>query len=259
MHCKYLFYILILSLPWSAWAEVELRVAYDTDIQFPYYLGQSSEIPQHKPGAVVELIKLLEAKVAGLKVTLVRYPWKRCLVKLKEGEVDSLFNSSFKEDRREFGRYPTQNGQIDTSRRITTISYYFYKMKESTFSWDGKQVSNPKSIIGAPLGFSIVDDLKRMNLEVVQAHATLSNLQKLSRGMISAVALQEITADYYLNNFGQFKDLVKVKPPLKTKPYYLMISHQFSQKHPQLSEKIWDAIGELRQEKLTELSQKYFE
>ena len=259
MHCKYLFYILILSLPWSAWAEVELKVAYDTDIQFPYYLGQSSEIPQYKPGAIVELVKLLETKIEGLKVSLVRYPWKRCLVKLKEGEVDSLFNSSFKEERKLFGRYPTKNGQIDRGRRITTISYYFYKMKESAFSWDGKQVSNPQAIIGAPLGFSIVDDLKNMNLEVVQTHATLSNLQKLTRSMISVVALQEVTADYYVNNFNQFKELLKVKPPLKTQPYYLMISHQFSQQHPKLSEKIWDAIAQLRQEKLTELTQKYFQ
>ena len=57
----------------------------------------------------------------------------------------------------------------------------------------------------------------------------------------------------------RFKNLLKVKPPIKTKPYYLMISHQFSQQHPQLSEKIWDAIEELRQEKLTELTQKYFQ
>ena len=251
--------MLFLGFSWSAYAEVELRVAYDTDIQFPYYLGQSSEIPQDKPGAIVELVRLLEGKVAGLKVSLVRYPWKRCLLKLKEGNVDSLFNSSFKEERQEFGRYPTKNGQVDSRRRITTISYYFYKTNNSTFSWNGKQVSNPQALIGAPLGFSIMDDLKKMNLKVVQTHATLSNLQKLSRGMISAVALQEVTADYYLNNFDQFKNLLKVKPPIKTKPYYLMISHQFSQQHPQLSEKIWDAIEELRQEKLTELTQKYFQ
>ena len=259
MHCKYLFYMVFISLSWAVRAEVELRVAYDTDIQFPYYLGQSSVVPQHKPGAIVELVKLLETRVDGLKVSLARYPWKRCLRKLSEGKVDSVFNSSFKEERQEFGRYPTRNGLTDKRRRITTISYYFYKKKESSFSWDGEKVSNPQAIIGAPLGFSIVDDLKGMNLEVVQSHATLSNLQKLMRGMVSVVALQEVTADYYANNFGQFRDLVKVKPPLKTKPYYLMLSHQFTKQHPLLSEQIWDAIAQLRQEKLAELTQKYFE
>jgi len=251
--------MVFISLSWAVRAEVELRVAYDTDIQFPYYLGQSSVVPQHKPGAIVELVKLLETRVDGLKVSLARYPWKRCLRKLSEGKVDSVFNSSFKEERQEFGRYPTRNGLTDKRRRITTISYYFYKKKESSFSWDGEKVSNPQAIIGAPLGFSIVDDLKGMNLEVVQSHATLSNLQKLMRGMVSVVALQEVTADYYANNFGQFRDLVKVKPPLKTKPYYLMLSHQFTKQHPLLSEQIWDAIAQLRQEKLAELTQKYFE
>lgn len=259
MFHKLLFLIALFLLSSISWAEVELKVAYDTDIQFPYYLGQSPEIPQDKPGSVVELVKLLETKVEGLKVSLKRYPWKRCLVKLKAGQVDSIFNSSFKEERQAFGRYPTRHGALDSRRRITTISYYFYKKKDSNFSWDGQQVSNPLAIIGAPLGFSIVDDLKRMNLEVVQTHATLSNLQKLMRGMISVVALQEVTADYYVKNFGQFKDLVKVIPPLKTKPYFLMISHQFSEKHPELSEKIWDAVAELRQEKLAKLTEKYFQ
>ena len=234
-------------------------MAYDTDIQFPYYLGQSAEVPSQKPGAIVELVRLLETKIPQLKIKLVRYPWKRCLVKLKAGQVDSVFNSSFKKERQELGRYPTKNGIVDKDRRLTTISYYFYKNKEGDFSWNGKQVSNPNAIVGAPLGFSIVDDLKRMNLIVEQTHATLSNLQKLMRGMVSVVALQEVTADYYLNNFGQFRSLQKVLPAIKTKPYYLMISHQFSTKHPKLSEKIWDTVGELREEALAGLVKKYFE
>ncbi len=251
------FYLLLFCISLSVQAQTVLKVAYDTDIQFPYYLGQTSQVLTHNPGAIVELIRLLEGKIPGLKIELVRYPWKRCLRNLKAGYVDAVFNSSFKEERHQYGQYPMKNGVVDSDRRITTISYYFYKKKETAFSWNGKTVSDTSMNIGAPLGFSIVDDLNRMNLKVVQTHATLSNLQKLLRNMVRVVALQDITGDYYLKHFNQFQGLVKVQPALKTKPYYLMISHQFKEKNPELSEKIWNELAKLREEELANLTAKY--
>ena len=250
-------YLLLFCISFSIQAQTVLKVAYDTDIQFPYYLGQTSQVLTHNPGAIVELIRLLEGKIPGLKIELVRYPWKRCLRNLKEGYVDAVFNSSFKEERYQFGHYPMKDGVVDVDRRITTMSYYFYKKKETVFSWNGKTVSDTTMNIGAPLGFSIVDDLNKMNLKVIQTHATLSNLQKLLRGMVRVVALQDITGDYYLKHFNQFQGLVKVQPAIKTKPYYLMISHQFKQNNSELSEKIWDELAKLRKEKLANLTAKY--
>ncbi len=257
MVCRSFVCLLLLCISLSIQAQTVFKVAYDTDIQFPYYLGQTSQVLTHNPGAIVELIWLLEGKIPGLKIELVRFPWKRCLRNLKAGYVDAVFNSSFKEERRQFGQYPMKNGVVDSDRRITTMSYYFYKKKETAFSWNGKTVSDTSMNIGAPLGFSIVDDLNQMNLNVIETHATLSNLQKLLRDMVRVVALQDITGDYYLKHFNQFKGLVKVQPAVKTKPYYLMISHQFKEKNDELSEKIWDALAKLRKEELANLTAKY--
>lgn len=44
---------------------------------------------------------------------------------------------------------------------------------------------------------------------------------------------------------------------LKTKPYYLMLSREFKAANPELAEQIWNAIGELREEKLEALAQPY--
>lgn len=60
-------------------------------------------------------------------------------------------------------------------------------------------------------------------------------------------------------NKKKFGNIIKVKPPLKTKTYYLMLSHQFIENHPELSEAIWDAIAGVREsDKMKQLNKKYF-
>ena len=239
-------------------AETVFTVAYEDKVQFPYYMGASSKVPTEKPGAAVELIQLIEKKIPGVKVVLKRYPWKRCLQELAKGTVDGAFNASFKESRLKFGAYPWKGGSVDTERRLTTIAYFFYKKKGAEFSWDGSTVSGNSKKIGAPAGYSIVGDLKKMGIKVSEAPSSTNNLKKLMSGRVSAVALQEVTGDYYINKSEQFSDIEKVQPALKTKPYYLMISHQFKNENSDLAEKIWDAVAQLREEKLQDLTEKYF-
>jgi len=251
------FFMLTMSL--TAQADITFTVAYENKVQFPYYMGETAKVLVEKPGAAVELVKLIESKVPGLKVELKRYPWKRCLSELEQGSASGAFNASYKEKRLKFGAYPLKNGSVDTDRRLTTIAYHFYKKKGAEFSWDGKTASGTKMPIGAPRGYSIVSDLKKIGLKVTEANSTEANLKKLLAGRVSAVALQEVTGDYFLKENAQFNDLEKVQPPLKTKPYYLMISNQFQTKHPKVAEQIWNAVAELREEQLQGLTEKYFQ
>ena len=256
---KGIFLVTLSSLSLLAQAETTFTVAYENKIQFPYYMGESSKVLTENPGAAVELIQQLEKKLPGVKVVLKRCPWKRCLQSLAEGSVDGAFNASFKESRLQFGAYPTKDdGTVDTERRLTTIAYYFYKKKGTSFSWDGEKASGNDKSIGAPAGYSIVGDLKKIGLKVSEAPSSTQNLKKLISERISAVALQGVTGDYYITKNAEFSDVEKVEPALKTKPYYLMISHQFKKKSPETAEKIWDAVGQLREEQLQTLTEKYF-
>ena len=61
-------------------------------------MENSSRIPEN-PGVAVEMIKLLESKIPNLKITLIRRPWKRCMLILKAGIVEGIFNANFKPER----------------------------------------------------------------------------------------------------------------------------------------------------------------
>jgi len=259
MRFKTLFFIFFLVTGSSlSQAEMIFRAAYENASQYPYYMGDTSEVLEPKPGVAVELVKLLENYIPGFKVEFIRYPWKQCLLLLKEGKLDGIFNGSFSQARLAIGSYPWKDGAVDPSRRLTTISYHFYRLKGSKFTWDGHNVSGFTQKIGTPVAFSIEADLEKMGLPILSARDIQVNFSNLLRGKVDALALQDVTGDFHMQRKSGLTSIEKVLPPLKTKPYYLMLSRQFKKKHPELSEKIWNTIAILREKKLQELIQEYY-
>ena len=257
---RYLLISLIVVCLCGALAEAELRlqIAYEDKLQFPYYMGHGTAVLAQNPGVAVELIQRLEHHLPDLKIVLVRYPWKRCLSELQAGYIDGVFNASFHPKRLAIGKYPWKHGAVDVSRRITTISYSLYKLHDSDLHWNGQRFVNLKGALGVPLGYSIARDLRDLNVLLEESGATMSNLNKLLMGRLTGAVLQEVTADYYLDTRPQtYRTIMKVTPPIKTKPYYLMLSHVFVTQHPNLAETIWDTIKMLRETELSTIAAKY--
>ncbi len=67
----------------------------------------------------------------------------------------------------------------------------------------------------------------------------------LVSGRIDAVAAQDFTFDPFLNK-QPYKQVTKLVKPLMSKPYYLIFSHQFYQKNPEIAEQLWDEVVEVR-------------
>ena len=235
--------------------EITFSVLYENKSQPPYYLGNTEEVLE-KPGLAVEMVQLLEKKLPQIKVVLSRAPWKRCKKELELGKTDAIFNASFKKKRLKIGKYPWKNGKVDPSSRITTISYSLYKLKDNPISWNGKKFINLEGSIAAPLGYSIVGDLRKKNIEVNESRSTKTSFRMLQKNRVQGVAAQTVTGDDLLKS-NKFKSIIKNDPPLVTKDYFLMISHQFYNKHPKLSEKIWKALAEIRQKQSKVLRKKY--
>jgi len=243
---------------------IELTIAYEDKEQPPYYMGNTLLVPKDKPGVSVEIIKMLGDMIDGLEINLKRCPWKRCLHELKHNSANGIFNASYKKSRLALGWYPTidnkLDGPVDESKRITLISYYFYSLKGSSFKWDGHNIKNVKNRkIGAPAGYSVVNDLQQKGMIVEESPSTKSNLERLILKRVDAIALQDVTADNILSTQSSplFKNIEKRYPPFATKPYYLMLSHEFVNQHPKLAQKIWETIKIIRESKFDEIALKY--
>ncbi len=244
-----------------SWAETpQLRFACGETTNFPDYFSLEEIKDPQKPGAAIQAINLLAQKL-NLNIVIKRTPWKRRLIELKAGELDGIFLGSYEKEREEFGLYPMKNGEIDTNRRFSTRTYVFYKLKNSPIEWDGKKLIHLSGSIGACRGYSIVEDLNKLGYsKIEEVRDTLTLFKKLSLGRNSLCIDLEDKADYVLHkNPGLEDKIVKLATPFETKPYYLMLSKQFVQKNSELSERIWDALAQIRDNEYEQFRKLYFE
>lgn len=225
-------------------SEVVLRMVYSVEKSYPNMMGQGPEIP-NPPGIVIDIIKQT-AKDIGVKIELRRLPDKRLFVHLKNGKADGNFSHSFSKDRMEFGVYPMKNGEPDSDKRTNTAQYYLYKSKGSSLQSTAESLTQNGTLIGAQLGFSIVNDLTALGAKVTEVESSESLFKMLETGRVNGIAIHDNEGDFYVKT-NKLNQIEKVEPPLKTKHYYLMFSHQFVEKHPQIAEKFWNRIGEIRE------------
>lgn len=244
--------------------DVVVTFACENKNNFPWLIGNSDHVVRMKPGPgiTIELMEMLTDKKIGIKVKVVRVSWPECKTGLKEGKFDGIFNASFKKKRMELGRYPwdKEKDGPDVSRRNAHFTYSVYIKKGSKLTWDPKEkkFGNLTKPLGAPAGYSIVGDLKKWGAEVIEEKTTEINFNKVLINIIDGAAMLSLAGDFQLKNNKKYAPLMKLQPDLVKKPYYLMLSHQFCEKNPELSEKIWDTIKELRETSLEDISKNYF-
>lgn len=253
--------ILILLCSSPVYAEKpEFVFAFEDKEGFPAYLGNGHEIPIDNPGIDIEVLRLVEQQVP-IKVVFLRLPWKRCLVELGAGRVSAI-EASHKKDREKLGAYPRDiDGVVDSSKRLTSETYSLYTRKGSTLRYDthSKQFLNLKGSLGAQFGYSIVEELRKNGHNIEESESTFTNLQKLAIGRVEGIITQDSQTDFQIKKYPiKFASIVKTEPPIKTKPYYFIISHQFAEKYPKLTQQIWDTVAKLRKTKLPELYTKYY-
>jgi len=254
---KYILLFLIL-LNISAYSKpLEIIIAYQNTDNYPFQTQNSQETNWKKPGVLLEMFKIVEKKM-NIKIHFKRYPWKRALFEMKHGKIHGVFSASYKTKRLEFGRYPRNGKEVDESRRTHYNSYSLYKKSSSNISWNGKTLKNITKKICAERAYSIVDDLKKMGFDVYEVSYTSKCIELLYNNRVDAFAALELAGDSLLKE-NKYQNIVKVKPALRTKAYYLMLSHQFVKKHPKLSEEVWDTIQIVRDSKEIEsIYKKYF-
>ncbi len=238
----------------SANAATPFHACYEDKNAFPYIVGNSETILA-QPGVIPEIILALGRKIPELKVQLLRMPWKRCLISLQAGMTDVVV-ASYSADRAGYAAYPMLYGQLDTTLRFDTRSYAIYKLNTSPLQWDGQKFSQLNGAIGTPLGYSIVDDLKKMGIAAEESPSASNDFQKMQLGRVAAVIAQEKVGDLLLRQ-ERFGNIVKLTPLFTKKDYYVVLSKQFASQHAGLVQKIWQAVSELREQEMDDMLLKY--
>ena len=188
------------------------------------------------------------ARQAGVEFKYQTMTWPRCLALLKTGEMDGAFAASFKEDRLEIGTFPG-GATPDHRKRLHSDRYVLVRKRGAAVDWDGRQFNHLSGHIGTQLGYSINDKLKKLGVATDDgAQSAEALLKKLIAGRIAAAAMLEGEVRAVLSASTEYPGAVEILPqPLEEKPYYLMFSHALTQRNPQMTQRIWDAIESVRQ------------
>jgi len=253
LYFKSLILSLLIQVPSLSYSDTLTFVFSDVEV-FPYQMGDGSAL-SNPPGIAVDII-VKAAKNLGHTVRFIRVPNKRVLLTVQGGKADGAFVFSYKPEREKYGLYPMKNGKPDGELRIASMSYYFYALIRNNMKWDGKKLKGTSLHVGANTGYSIVVDLKKMGYQVEEAKTTRQNFQKLKSNRFGVVAAQAITADAYLE-YNQDTSIEKIGPPVKTKDYFLMLSHQFYKKNPERAQDFWKEIASQRDYIAAKKSAKY--
>ncbi|PNG64191.1 hypothetical protein TI24_04675 [Vibrio vulnificus] len=110
--------------------------------------------------------------------------------------------------------------------------------------------------VGAHTGFSITKRLKESNVNILEIGSTEKLFEMLGKRRLTAIAIQSNIASSYINEH-QLSTVERVSPPISTKDYYLIFSHEFAEENPQLVQNIWEMIGLIRDDVIDTSIKKY--
>ena len=215
----------------------------------PFYMTAAGETAASgMKGVTFDLFDQIGAQL-NIKFKFERLSWKRCVQGLKKGEVDAIPNVVFRESRMEWAQFPlSEQGQIDSTQRISKTSYRLYYHKKNPINWNGEQSLPLDKPIGAILAFDIVLDLKEQGLEVVESADIVYLLTLLQGQRISALASHASLVDPVIRDGSpQYDMLIKHEIPLKWVDAHLAFSHYYYWEHAEMAEAIWRLIREMRE------------
>lgn len=248
-------FILLASVSLHASPSKTITLAYSDVESFPFQMGNGNDIAS-PPGLSINILEEV-AQILNININYVRLPGKRVLSQIRVNQVDGGFIFSYSKERAMFANYPMHNQRVDRTFRITTLDYSFYKLKGQKIDWDGVTL-NPlvRKPTGAHGGFSITNILKEKKIDTLEIESTEKLFEMLTKKRLAVIAIQNNIASSYIdeNNSPNFQ---KLTPPISTKDYYLIFSKEFTKKHPELVQNIWNTIGEVRDEVTTRKIKQY--
>ena len=211
--------LLVTLMAFSAKAETIIAVG---DLWPPLNNGVEGLPPSG--GLSVDVAKRV-FEVAGLKVEMHLYPWKRCMLMLRSGEADMAWQLT-KNSSRETYMYFTEPTFV--------IPYKIYSLKETKFDWNDWSDLTQYSV-GIVDGFNYGDaffmNTQKLGVFVYRTTTDDKLLNLLMNRRVDTVVFNEVIANKLLNDAGVEHYIQKNAKPISTPNYHMSISKAANKKH----------------------------
>ena len=218
-------------------APVTLRFCYEDKQLLPYYAGYGAAVPE-QAGATIEHLRRATAQV-GIKLELVRLPWLRCLQQLEDNSIDALV-AAFDTTREHYTVYPKQpDGTPDPAKAINQLSLCLAYRYDNLLQ---QKLKNQSAItLSRPLGYRPIPFPPQTTL--VAAHSPEHALDLVISGRVdTTTVLCELNGIKAKEQHLEQLPVLLLYPALYRSDGYLMLSNDFYQRYPGLSEQLWQSL-----------------
>lgn len=218
-----------------------LRLCVDERPQLPF-------ITPDGRGTAGELIRTATSQ-SGIEVSFYGAPISRCREEIRAGVADGFATAPYTPSLFAFMAYPMNGAEPDNPRAIMVARAMIFRRKGSSLDWDGRQFTHRSLPLLVPFGAAmLVDRVQALGIPHDDKGKTLEmNFSKLVAQRGDAAVGSEY-AGMALMAQARFKGQLEMLPiPFSEQSYFLGVSSAYYGAHPAAMERLWDAIGRIRQ------------
>jgi polar amino acid transport system substrate-binding protein len=229
--------LLAAAMP-AALAAQALSLCYNKDGSYPW-------LDPNREGLALRQARLIGERL-GMAVALTSMPGPRCLQEVKSHHYDGAIAMSFREERREYGRYPeAEPGRTNPAKRMFSDQFVLVRPKGSKVVWDGQTMQPPTARIAAAQQVSVVATLRALGLAVDDGTKTTeATMRKVVLQRADVAVLLVHGVNFNMARFPELAEKLEIAgPPVEEKNYYLLLDYKLNDA---LARRIWDACEQVR-------------
>jgi len=234
-----LLFIALCTMPLKAYGNhVSFNFCYENKEFLPHFVGNSTLVPDKRPGALIEVLKRLDELTPEVSINFIRKPWVRCLSQLKDGKVSGVIGS-YSDERSRYAIYPTVNGELDKSRAIDNLATCLMVSRKAPIP------QSEVTTIAVPFGYIVASQLKASGYEVYETDSLTLAHQLLSQGRVSASVIDCSTE-------VDEQSFLVLPQPIREHQGYLMVSRSFERSYPNIVKQMWLLLSQMDREEFYE-------
>jgi polar amino acid transport system substrate-binding protein len=234
-----LVYIVFIMVSSSCFS-LEMTFCYEDKELSPAYMGNGQGIPSQNPGAAIEILQHLDAKLPKITVKYVRKPWQRCLHELKKNKVHAVI-ASYRPERQKFMQYPMK---ADSTPNTAMAISRFGRCLVGKSLFNRRLVQKDKAFsLAIPTGYSAASSLDPKRFAIVNTHSQAQAYELVRKSVVDGTIGLCLINGEKVRAYPYSQELIPVHPPFDMSFGFLAFSKTFFSENKSEIEAIWSLLA----------------